>query len=310
MNTVFKFYNAVWVMLALASAALIVRMSRESGSDHHVAAPVPGTPGSTAPVTANAAAMLEDKIPDVVSLLGPGEAGVAFGSDERVTGESAPDAANRHQEQRPRRWTTAWAWTGLVIAGIAIVAALAYPLIATGIRLDQRFPQGGRTWTLNALDWMNYGQIDRGGVVLAYDEDRAVIEWFNTEVPGAPVIAEASLGAYMCSGSRISIHTGLPVVVGWNWHETQQRGWTDLAQRQADLETLYTSEDPEEKRRVIEKYRIEYIVIGDLERVYPLPDCTVRDNEAGIAAFDSMVGEGLEVAFQAGDTVVYRVTGA
>jgi hypothetical protein len=41
-----------------------------------------------------------------------------------------------------------------------------------------------------------------------------------------------------------------------------------------------------------------------------LTDCTVRDNEAGIAAFDPMIGTDLDIAFQAGDMVVYRVTGA
>ena len=336
MNTVFKFYNAVWVMAALASASLIVRMAREAGADqvvdsiHENSAPPAEAPGSRWPGTpvvqgssfpagggqtgpgAQPAIAASPAIPDAsdrtAELHGPGP---DVGIHMLPKDESQPDELLDRQGRSRRQWSTAWARVGLAVSAIAITAALAYPLIATGIRLDQRFPQDGRSWTLNALDWMSYGQIPRGGgIVLGYDEDRTVIEWFNSEVPGTPVIAEASLGAYMCSGSRISIHTGLPVVVGWTWHETQQRGWTDLAQRQADLETLYTSEDPEEKRRIIEKYRIEYIVVGDLERSYPSPDCTVTDNEAGIAAFGSLVGTDLEVAFQAGDTVVYRVTGA
>ena len=336
MNTVFKFYNAVWVMAALASAALIVRMAREAGADgdsdarQAVLLPPDEAPGSlwhataavqdssvpagggqvehgartaipasyVTPVIADRTAEMQDSGPDH-----------DVGTSPR--GESDVDGRLVRQARSRRQWSTAWARVGLAVSVVAITAALAYPLIATGIRLDQRFPQDGRSWTLNALDWMSYGQIPRrGGVALSYDEDRAVIEWFNSEVSGTPVIAEASLGAYMCSGSRISIHTGLPVVVGWTWHETQQRGATDLYQRRADLETLYTSEDPEEKLRIIEKYRIEYIVVGDLERSYPGPDCTVTDNEAGIAAFRPLVGSKLEVAFQAGDTVVYRVTGA
>ena len=78
---------------------------------------------------------------------------------------------------------------------MAIVASFAYPVVATGVRLNQHFPQDGRHWTLNALDWMDYGEIEAGSVTLTYAGDRAAIAWFNENVGGTPVIAEAVLGA-------------------------------------------------------------------------------------------------------------------
>ncbi len=145
-------------------------------------------------------------------------------------------------------------------------------------------------------------------MTLSYAEDRAVIEWFNSKVAGTPVIAEASINPYRCGGSRISIHTGLPVVIGWVRHQQQQRYQDHLVQRRDDLRTLYMTEDPEEKEQIIDKYRIEYIVVGDLERHYLTNDgCVATENEGGIEAFSPLVGSELEVAFTAGDTLVYRV---
>jgi len=200
------------------------------------------------------------------------------------------------------------------VSVLAIVASLAFPVFSTSARLDQQFPQDGRTFTLNALDWMSYGQISATGnvgvVPLSFAEDRAVLEWFNADVPGLPVIAEANIGIYRCAGDRISIHTGLPTIVGWSWHEQQQRGEADLSARLAALYTLYTSTNPEDKMAVINQYNVEYVVVGNLERYYPAAGCEgAIDNTAGVAAFQSLVGSQLEVAFQSGETVVYRVIG-
>ena len=43
-------------------------------------------------------------------------------------------------------------------------------------------------------------------------------------VQGSPVIVEAApAGVQYAWMGRISIYTGLPDVVGWEWHEEQQR---------------------------------------------------------------------------------------
>ncbi|HEV2067859.1 MAG TPA: DUF2298 domain-containing protein [Thermomicrobiales bacterium] len=275
MNTLFKFYNGVWTLLALACAGLL----------------------------AFALALIR--------------------TPSRPKGVPRAD----HQATAMSWLSGRWGAVGATIGVAAILASLAFPVFSTAARLGQHFEQPGAHRTLNALDWMSYGTIgtprpnaddfrsaeDEGvelsnPVTLSYDEDRVVIEWFNEEVAGTPVIAEASINPYRCGGSRISIHTGLPVVIGWVRHQEQQRYRDSLGQRRDDLRTLYTTEDPREKQRIIDRYRIEYIVVGDMERHYPTNGCLATDNEGGIAAFSPLVGSDLEVAFTAGDTVVYRAT--
>lgn len=274
MNSVFKFYNGVWSLLALACAGLLSFLF--------------------AAVRSRSRTVVED--------------------------------SNEVSQRQAFRLASHWSAVGAIVGITAIVASLAFPVFSTSARLSQHFEQPGAHRTLNALDWMDYGTITTGvpnraamreaeddgielsnPVTLSYAEDRAVIEWFNAEVAGTPVIAEASINPYRCGGSRISIHTGLPAVIGWVRHQQQQRYQDHLTERRDDLRTLYTIGDPEEKLRIIEEYRIGYIIVGDLERHYLTNDCLATENEGGIDAFSPLVGSELEVAFTAGATVVYRV---
>ena len=250
MNTIFKFYNQIWVLLGIATAVLVGRAAWESWQ------------GSW--------------------------------TDE------------------PRNATNGRGWargtTGL--AGLVMVAALAYPVMATPVRLRQDFPQAGRTLTLDAYNWMRYGQIQfSDGEWVGYADDLAAIAWLNEHVDGTPVIAEASFGPYRCNGSRFSIATGLPAVIGWVRHEMQQRYHADLAQREQDVRTLYTSPDIATKQAIIGRYGIDYIIVGETERKYPRIEggCVDGGSEAGIAELEAMVGSQLEIAYRHGGTTVYRV---
>ena len=249
MNTIFKFYNQIWVMLGISAAVI---------------------------------------------------AGRAVWQALRVV--------DRETEE-PR--VTSFAWSASVTAVTAAVgfASLAYPVIATPIRLDQRFVQHESGLTLDGYAWMEQGQIQYAdGQWIGYADDLAVIDWFNEEVDGTPVIAEAAFGPYRCNGSRFSIATGLPAVIGWVRHEQQQRYPDDLFQREQDVRELYASTDVAAKRAIIDRYGIQYIIVGQTERNYPRDNsCTPTDPSPGIATLESMVGESLEIAFEQGTTTVYRV---
>jgi YYY domain-containing protein len=263
MNTMFKFYNQLWTLFALASAGCVARMISE--------------------------------------LLPPAQAN-----------DDAPSTDDPELTQ-PDRIRRGWSRAGLAISVGVVVLGLAYPVQAIGPRLDTRLPHPESNLTLNAYSWMNYATIPlSNGDVLTYNDDLAAIEWFNDDVPGNPVIAEASFGAYRCNGSRFSIATGLPSVIGWERHEQQQRDRKLLPQRSRDLRDLYELADPTAKMELIDKYDIEYIVVGATERVFPMVidnQCVPQDVSAGIATFESMVGSQLEVVFVQGSTTVYRVVG-
>jgi uncharacterized membrane protein len=262
MNTVFKFYNQVWVLLSLVSAALVAvmiyegrRMAGWQGGRENV---IPATP-------------------------------------------------------RPRDPATLVARVAAALALLVLLAALTYPVLATGPRLEQRFTPGTPVGSLDAFAWMESGTVPVVGSP-AYDEiayagDADAIAWFFANVSGSPVIAEASIGPYRCNGSRISAATGLPTIIGWERHEQQQRYPDTLPARVEDVRTLYTSPDPDEKEAILRRYNVEYVVVGDLERVYPIADndCTPSGSQAGIEAFDAMVGTTLEVAHTSRGTTIYRV---
>ncbi len=94
--------------------------------------------------------------------------------------------------------------------------------------------------------------------------------WFAVRVLAATarpgeVVAEAAGPAYR-EFSRIAMHTGQPTVVGWEWH-LQQRGQDrmEIAARNRDLETLYAGGDPTARRRILDRYRVAWIVLGRVE---------------------------------------------
>lgn len=281
MNTVFKFYNQVWILLSVACAALLTWMG---------------------------AVALRPETPRVAAKAVPDRA-----VSQRLN-LSTPTSP-RSIQSRQRLVTlnrTAWSWAqmGVIVGVLVIVASLFYPALATGPRLAQRFDGHPGPGTLNALDWMSYGSLTipgpNGPRVISFADDQAAIAWFNEEAEGTPVIAEASIGPYRGNGSRFSIATGLPAVIGWSRHEYQQRYPEGIVERERDMRTLYDTESVEEKLRILNDHGVTYVIVGDVERLWTF-DGEPYASAAGIATFDEMVGSSLEVAFQQGSTTVYRV---
>lgn len=97
------------------------------------------------------------------------------------------------------------------------------------------------------------------------EDDYYPIEWINDNIKGNPIMLEAAGDSYS-DYQRVSVFTGLPTVIGWETHEWLWRSSYDIvAQRQRDVETIYTSYDLEEVRALVEEYNISYIYVGKLE---------------------------------------------
>ena len=64
--------------------------------------------------------------------------------------------------------------------------------------------------------------------------------------------------------ARISTYTGRPTVLGWQGHELQ---WShDVGTRRDDVQTLYTTGDAAAARELVDRYGVDYAVVGPLER--------------------------------------------
>ncbi|MBE0690303.1 MAG: hypothetical protein IH587_09310, partial [Anaerolineae bacterium] len=106
---------------------------------------------------------------------------------------------------------------------------------------------------------------------------------------------------------RISINTGLPAVIGWDWHQKQQRGLFNMPgfieQRVGNVNAFYSTDDLSTARRIMDFYRVEYIIVGTLERMYYPAE--------SLDKFETMVRMGLlERVYTVGDAVIYHVAHA
>ena len=109
------------------------------------------------------------------------------------------------------------------------------------------------------LDGMAYLKLRDAHELAAY-------EWINDNVPGIPVIAEAHGPSYQ-DYTRVSMNTGLPTVIGWEYHVHQRaHRWPDIRRRKADLEKLYTSDNKEVVKGILKLYNIALVYVGGVER--------------------------------------------
>lgn len=91
------------------------------------------------------------------------------------------------------------------------------------------------------------------------------LAWLRANVKGEAVILEAVGGSYT-EFARVSAHTGVPTVLGWDFHEMQWRGTSEHSGRKQDVEELYTTRSWPEAADLLETYDVRYVYIGPLER--------------------------------------------
>jgi len=95
--------------------------------------------------------------------------------------------------------------------------------------------------------------------------DVAAIDWLRENTDGDAVVLEAVGDDYSAFGhARISTYSGRPTVMGWEGHEVQ---WNHSpGSRREDVRRAYASADQVAVRGVLERYGVDYAVLGLLER--------------------------------------------
>jgi len=191
-------------------------------------------------------------------------------------------------------------WLGTL--AVLFVAVSIYPLAALSPRLGDRFAI--LPLTLDGMAYMDYAVYfdEMGALQLKWD--REAIEKLRREVAGSPTIIEGIAPEYRW-GARVSIYTGLPSVLGWNWHQRQQFGTYDpmVWERQGEVNRFYNTIDTADAMSILDKYNVRYVYVGALERNYY--------SSSGIAKFERMVGNGLTVWHRNEEVTIYeRTSGA
>ena len=131
-------------------------------------------------------------------------------------------------------------------------------------------------------------------------EDYKAILWLQENIEGSPVIVEASPTEYKF-GSRYTVYTGLPGVVGWNYHQRQQRGPLsgEVWNRVNGIHEFYNTKDLETAQAFLAKYNVKYIIVGQMERgMY---------SKEGISKFAAQEGVLWDRIYSEESTEIYRV---
>lgn len=211
------------------------------------------------------------------------------------------------------KWLPGWRnfWQ---IASTLLLSGAALVLLISGadkVR-DRWIPEAPRT--LDSMAFMRYAVYAEFGRTFSTNEDYEAIRWMLRNVQGSPVIVEAApAGVQYTWLGRYSVYTGLPAVIGWQWHEQQQRVYFQgqVIQRGVEVDAFYTTTDIEAARAFLDKYNVRYIVVGQLERGKYAPGApggpVPADGPDGLAKFEQYDGVYWRAVFRVGETVIYEV---
>jgi uncharacterized membrane protein len=214
---------------------------------------------------------------------------------------------------------TAHSWTAgtrqllRVAVVLLLVLNLVYPFGVSWGRI-RGHQQGPKT-----LDGLAYLEQDRSmtAVQMNWAGDAKAIEWLNNNVEGTPVILEYPGKKAYSYESRVSTNTGLPTLIGWLNHEAIWRrswvqedeatvkilkkagsnidSWSLVGARQRVADGIYSEKDFHKIRPLLERFQIEYIYAGKLERNNYQPE--------GLAKFDKHCKK----VYQDQGVTIYRV---
>lgn len=167
--------------------------------------------------------------------------------------------ASTYSLYRIRVWTHKLKYLLKILFFIFFALVAIYPFLAFPsyypLKKDANFPT---TVSLDGSKWIENTS--------AIAQDKEIIEYINSSIPGQPVILEAQGDSYT-DYERISAYTGTPTIAGWWVHEWLWRGDSEVVgKRLPDISAIYESEDIQATRELLKKYNVSYVVISNLER--------------------------------------------
>ncbi|HDN05210.1 MAG TPA: hypothetical protein ENF27_04665 [Chloroflexi bacterium] len=198
-----------------------------------------------------------------------------------------------------KNWKSPFWITWRVLFMILLSGAALYPILGGVAKVKDRMVVDA-PHTLDGMEFMKYATYHDLDTALDLSQDYEAIRWMQDNIQGSPVIVEANQVEYHWA-TRYTVYTGLPGVVGWNWHQRQQRTLTPhdwVFSRVEDVNVFYDTADLGAAREFLEKYHVSYIIVGQLERAKSLPE--------GISKFDQGLGTLWQVVYQSQETTIYQ----
>lgn len=187
-----------------------------------------------------------------------------------------------------------------VVLVLLVFGAFLYPVTASADKIRDRISAEAPTG-LDGDAYMQTSYYNDQGVDMDLNQDYQAIQWMRMNVKGSPVIVEANTVEYRW-GNRFTIYTGLPGVLGWNWHQRQQRGflsYNSITNRLNEIPYFYQTTLVEDALSFLEKNNVSYFILGQMERAYY--------SGPGLDKFEDYDGVYWKEVFRVEDTVIYEV---
>ncbi len=188
-------------------------------------------------------------------------------------------------------------WVGVLL--FLIGSSLIYTALGSRARIDQRF--NDLPVTLDGSAYMSQAVHFENSQPFELKWDLEAIGWLQDNVRGSPVVLEAHTDQYRW-GARIASYTGLPTVLGWPWHQIQQRMAyrSEVLNRVERVREMYNTTDLIRTEELLQQYDVKYIVVGDLERILYTP--------SSLQKFSDLAEIGrIQLVFQNEGVSIYRV---
>ncbi|GAB4503051.1 MAG: hypothetical protein Fur0043_00430 [Anaerolineales bacterium] len=197
------------------------------------------------------------------------------------------------------QWLPRWRnlWQGGVI--LLVSGALLYTITATTDKISDRI-NPDVPHVLDSMEYMAHSEY-WDSQTMDLSQDYRAIRWMQDNVQGSPVIVEANCPEYRWC-SRFTIYTGLPGVVGWNWHQRQQRALIPpnlITDRIDAIAIFYTTTDLGFVREFLARYKVRYIIVGQLEAIYYPGE--------GLLKFPQYDGKLWKSVYHDAQTTIYQV---
>jgi YYY domain-containing protein len=213
-----------------------------------------------------------------------------------------------------RKWLPGWRISWQVVFSFLVFSAALFTLFGSLAKIKDRWVPTA-PHTLDGMAYMQYATyyenypnvsettpVELRGINMDLSQDYRAIRWMQENISGSPVIVEANSRSLYRWYSRFTIYTGLPGVVGWEWHQQQQRALNPsdwVTKRVTDIDQFYTTVDTDVAKQFLNLYGVSYIVVGQLEQAaYPGP---------GLDKFPAFNGVLWNEVYRDENTVIYEV---
>lgn len=199
-----------------------------------------------------------------------------------------------------RRLGTPAAWASGALVGVLVLGAALYPPLSAF-----RWDNGFASW--QGIDGLSY-------VATVDSAEAAGIAWLSAHAGPGSVVLEAPGCSYGIADGlpqdRVSMATGIPTVIGWNFHEYQWRDGTpsqlqEIRQREQAVNQIYRDPTSPAARQALSRYHVTYIYVGSQEERGSSAGCTVGPPYPA-ASLAQIPHLGWPVVFRQGDVTIYQ----